>query len=250
MPILVSGELAAAKEAWHVLGGSEGRPVELLATDFTAPEGFDSAQFMVNLGLAQRDLPSNHGSLISLNAMPAQYLPRGVNWFNILAPAIGLILVGVLVYGWTYIQDIKTQNDAIQPQIDAAQIQFTQAQAKLTALQTQVKTANDAVAPVQNQVTSLLTYYSSLDTQRQMASVFVRNAWIKHPDTVALASVDFSGTTLVITGTAVTSETNVFTYAASLRDTMRFKNVVVSEVVKRLTEDTKVYVFDFTLTCS
>jgi len=249
VPILVSGELAAEKDSWMSLGGQEGRPVESLVSLFTAPEGFDMTAFQVNLGLAQRDMPSDFGSLINLNALPAQYLPRGVNWFNILAPVAAVLLIGVLVYAWTYIDDIKKETDTIQPKIDALQLQTAQEQAKLSGIRAQITQTDAAVTPIQSKASSLQSTYEGLRDQREMASGHVQNAWFKKPaTTVTLESIDWDGETLVIVGTATTSESEVFKYATALRDTQRFDNVVVTEIVKRLTEDTKVYVYDFTLT--
>ncbi len=250
VPILVSGELAHAQDSWGVLGGTQGRPVELLTADFTAPEGFDMTQFMVNIGLAEREMPgSEFGSLIALNAIPEQYLPKGVNWFNILAPAVGVLLIGALVYGWFYVQDIMEQTDTIQPQIDALQLQTTQEQAKLAGLTAQVTAADAAIAPVQKEALAVQTAYLTLREQREYASGAVRASWTVHsPTTITIGTIDWDGTTVVITGTASVSETNVFTYASALRDTGRFQNVVITSVVKRLTTDTLVYVYDFTLT--
>jgi type IV pilus assembly protein PilM len=250
VPILVAGELARSKESFPVLGGAEGRPVELMTSVFTAPEGFDASRFMVNLGLAQRDIPSEFGSIINLNAIPAQYLPRGVNWFNILAPAVGVLLIGALAYAWTFVQDVKVEADAIQPQIDAIQLQVAQSQAKLVGLKTQVTEASAAVTPVQSQANAIAASYNTLWDQRQYASYAVRNAWLKlPPSNVTLESISWNGETLEVSGMASVSESNVFTYASSLRSTNHFDNVVVTEIIKELTTDTLVYVYRFTLTC-
>jgi type IV pilus assembly protein PilM len=247
--ILVSGERAGSKDAFPVLGGAEGRPVELLTSAFTAPEGFAPSRFMVNLGLAQRDISAEFGSLINLNAIPAQYLPRGVNWFNILAPAVGVLLIGALAYAWMYVQDIKKATDEIQPQIEAIQLQITSAQARLTGLKADVTAANAAVAPVQSQGAAYVTQYNFLQAQRSYTSSCVRNASLKLPvSNVTLDTISWDGDILEVSGTAGISETNVFDYAANLRSTNLFENVVVTEIIKELTEDTKVYVYQFTLT--
>jgi type IV pilus assembly protein PilM len=250
VPLLVSGELAGKMDSWAELSGASGRPVQRLTSSFTTPEGMDASAFMVNLGLAQKGMVLDQGSIIDLNALPAEYLPRGVNWFNILAPAVGVILVGVLVYGWTYVQDIKKNNDTIQPQIDAVQLQITQAQAKLVGLRSQVTDADKAVTPVQSQAAAYAAVYTSLQDQREKASAFVRNAWLKlPPSNITLDAISWDGSTLGISGTANISQTNVFDYAAALRDTHLFDNVVVTEVIKELTTDTMVYVYRFNLTC-
>ena len=250
VPILVSGELAAHKDAWPMLAGSDGRPVELLTSSFTGPEGFDPSVFSVNLGLAARDALSDFGSVINLNAIPAIYLPRGVNWFNILAPAVAVILIGMLVYGWNYVSGIKNDADAIQPQIDAVQLQVAQAQAKIPPIQAQIKAATDSLKPVQDQAAAIQAEYTVIQNQRQYASQVVRSVWTQNSlRPVTLASILWDGSTVVINGTAADSESNVFTYAAAMRSTNRFQNVVVTDIVKRLTTDTKVYVYDFILTC-
>ncbi|XUW99513.1 MAG: pilus assembly protein PilM [Dehalogenimonas sp.] len=252
VPILVSGEIAEDKNGWPALGGPDGRTVEALTTDFRAPEGFDASRFVVNLGMAQRDLPNEFGSVINLNAIPAIYLPRGVNWFNILAPAVGLLLIGALVYGWTVVDKAKKDADAIQPQIDAVQLQITQAQAKFAGYKPQIDAANAAVAPVQTEAAAYASFYTVLQSQREMASGYVRSAWLekRNIDEVRLDSITWDGASVVIVGTAYTADEKiVFDYATALRDTYRFQNVIVTSIVKELTTDTMVYIYHFTLTC-
>jgi type IV pilus assembly protein PilM len=224
--------------------------VEQLFAGINAPADFEASRFIVNIGLVERETGSEFGSLINLNALPAMYLPRGVNWFNILAPAVGVILIGALVYGWNYVNTIKNEADAIQPRIDAVQLQVSQAAAQLPGIQTQITAANASVKPVQDQAAAIQAEYTLIQDQRQYASQVVRGAWTqKTLGAVTLASINWSGSGVVITGTATDMESNVFTYAAALRSTNRFQNVIVTDIIKRLTEDTKVYVYDFTLTC-
>ncbi|AKG54141.1 type IV pilus biogenesis protein PilM [Dehalogenimonas sp. WBC-2] len=251
IPILLSGELARETEVWPTLSGKDGRPVELLTFCTTAPEGFEMSQFMVNLGMTVRSSgDTQFGSIINLNALPAQYLPKGISLFNILAPVVGIVLIGALVYGWFYIDDIKQQNDTIQPQIDALQMQVAQSQAQLAGLRDQTAASDAAVNPIESKANALETELQSLREQRERASGHIRNAWRQLPPSTAITldTIDWDGATLTISGTATGSESNVFDYAAALRGTLRFGNVVVSEIVKELTEDTKVYIYHFTLT--
>lgn len=250
VPILLSGALARATDAWPTLGGSEGHPVEALTTPFESPEGFDVAQFIVPLGTVP--LPKDdaaNGSVININILPAQYLPKGVNWFNILAPVAGVLLIGALVYGWYYIDGIKQENDLIQPQIDALQTQISQAQAEAAGLQNQVEATGAEIAPLETEADALAAQYQSLRNQRMETSGDVRGAWNNIPSSkVTLDTIDWSGGVLTVTGTATEGEANVFAYATALRDTHRFENVIVTEIIKELTEDTSVYIYKFILT--
>ena len=256
VPILLSGELARETDVWPVLGGKDGRPVELLSSCTTAPEGFEMSQFMVNLGMTARSSGNaQFGSLINLNALPVQYLPKGINWFNVLAPVAGVVLIGALVYGWFYIDDLKKSNDAVQLEVDGVQTQIALAQADIARLQAQTAGINAditktdaATTPVNVRADAIAIQYQIMREQRELASGHIRNAWFKKPSTVTLDSIDWDGTSLTVTGMATTSESEVFKYATALRDTLRFQNVVVSEIIKELTEDTKVYIYTFTLT--
>ncbi|TFG44841.1 MAG: hypothetical protein E4H31_03505, partial [Dehalococcoidia bacterium] len=96
---------------------------------------------------------------------------------------------------------------------------------------------------------ALEVQYQSLREQREEASGDVRNAWLKIPSTkVIVDTINWSGGVLTITGIATESQTNVFAYATALRDTHRFENVIVTQIIKEMTEDTMVYVYKFTLT--
>ena len=256
VPILVSGDLANNTNAWPTLGGNGNFPVEALKAPFDFPEGFDVSQFIVLLGMAP--LPKEEaafGSMINVNVLPAEYLPKGVNWFNILAPVAGVALIGGLVYGWYLIDDFKKQNDEIQLRIDAAQTQVTLAQADIARIQAETAGVEEqtagieaAMKPVITTTNSLEAQYQYLRDQREEASGDVRNAWLQIPSTkINVDTIDWSDGVLTVTGVATESQTNVFAYAASLRDTHRFDNVIVADIVKELTEDTLVYVYNFTL---
>ncbi|MEN8615258.1 pilus assembly protein PilM [Dehalogenimonas sp. THU2] len=256
VPIVLAGELANETDAWPALGGSDGRPVELLTEPFTAPEGFEASQFMINLGmvpLAKED--AAFGSVINVNVLPAQYLPKGVNWFNILAPIAGVILIGGLVYGWFLIDDFKKTNDEIQLRIDGVQTQVTLAQADIARIQAETAGVNSQTAGIDKAITPIVTKTNSLDAQyeymrnqREKASGDVRNAWLRIPSNkVTLDTIDWGEGVLTVKGVATEGEVNVFAYARALRDTLRFENVIVAEIIKELTEDTKVYIYKFTL---
>jgi type IV pilus assembly protein PilM len=195
------------------------------------------------------------GSVINITVLPEQYMPKGINWFNILAPVAGVVLIGGLVYGWFLIDDFKAQNDEIQLRIDAAQTRVTLAQADIARIQAETSGVESQTAGVETAITPIITKTNSLEIQyqymrdqREEASGDVRNAWIQIPSTkVTVDTIDWGDGVLTIKGIAADSQTNVFAYAAALRDLHRFENVIVSDIVKELTEDTKVYVYNFTL---
>jgi len=56
VPILVSGDLAEAPDTWQVLAGKASYSVSILPSPIEFPEGFDPSQFMVNIGLALKEL--------------------------------------------------------------------------------------------------------------------------------------------------------------------------------------------------
>lgn len=256
VPILVSGDLASNTDAWPALGGSDGHPVEALTTPFESPEGFDVGQFIIPLGLVPLTKEeAAFGSMINVNILPAEYMPKGLNWFNILAPVAGVLLIGGLVYGWYLIDDFKKQNDEIQLRIDATQIQVTQAQADIARIQAetagveaQITDVETAIAPIVTKKNSLEIQYQYMRDQRAEASKDVRFAWTNNPSTkVLIDTIDWGDGLLTITGKATDRHESVFDYAKALRDTHQYENVIVADIVKEMNEDTMVYEYKFTL---
>jgi hypothetical protein len=56
VPVFVCGDLAEAPEAWQSLVGESGYPVSPLPSPVEPPDGFNANEFMVNIGLALKEL--------------------------------------------------------------------------------------------------------------------------------------------------------------------------------------------------
>jgi len=80
VPVFVSGDLAEIPESWQSLAGGGGYSVSILTSPMEFPEGFDPSQFMVNMGLALKELQpekwEGNFSLVNFNALPGAYKPK------------------------------------------------------------------------------------------------------------------------------------------------------------------------------
>jgi len=244
-PVLVSGELARDESHWPLLSADGKHPVKMLGTCFNTPESFETYHFMVNLGLATRDSGANteFGSVISINALPQIYLPKKFNWANVILPIPAIVMIAGLYYGWTYIQNMKTTDDAIAAQAQSVQSQIIKQQSTLSAIKAQVA-AVPSPTPIQNTTASLTSMLIDWNTQRVVSVESVKDAvfWATYEQMFdssgnsTLQTITFSGNTLTITGTAV-SEQIVFKYAADLRDAdvlnrNSFSAVVVTDITE------------------
>ena len=108
LPIFASGELAEATEACQSLADQLEFPVLILSSPFKLPEGFPQSHYMVNIGLALKELSPRKWvslSIVNLNTLPEVYRPKPITLGRVLFPlgiaaAIGVILfLGMLVRG-------------------------------------------------------------------------------------------------------------------------------------------------------
>jgi type IV pilus assembly protein PilM len=97
VPILVSGDLAESPESWQSLAGKSNYSVSILPPLMEFPEGFNPHQFMVNIGLALKELQLEKGGanfpIVNFNALPSAYLPK--------APQVGRVLIPITIGGFS-----------------------------------------------------------------------------------------------------------------------------------------------------
>ena len=121
VPVLVCGELAEAPDTWQSLVGSLGCPVSPLPPPVAFPESFNPNEFMVNIGLALKELPHEAGeanfSIVNFNALPQTYLPKPFPMSRIFVP-IGIIVgVGLVAYAASLVQISATHTAVLRSQL-------------------------------------------------------------------------------------------------------------------------------------
>jgi len=244
VPILVSGDLAEAPDTWQVLAGkARPSPIEF-------PEGFDPSQFMVNIGLALKELLSEkeaNFSLVNLNTMPEVYLPKARHVGRTLIPiAAAIVGAGLTFYTYTLLQGSMAQTDALRTQLTPVQSQIAEYQKEIATLKEQIVQLEPQVAPLEATAGVFETTFASLVEAREQINEDLSRITGLVPADIALlyggdgvpslpgrlseAGIGHRVEEITITGVAPDEVADIFSYARALRSSGRFSMVVISSI--------------------
>ncbi len=173
VPMFVCSDLAEVPEGWQSLGGKLECPVSILPSPVESPDGFDANDFMVNIGLALKELwqerEGANFSLVNFNALPEVYQPKGVSLTSILSRVgviVGIVLMigmGFLIYSRAeYISLLRSQLAPVNNSI-ATQIK------EVATLQDQIKQVEAQLGPLAARAEVFTTTLASLKAGREQA---------------------------------------------------------------------------------
>ena len=209
-----------------MLVGDLGSTVSPLPSPVTAPEGFKPNDFMVNIGLALKEMPADkdtpHISLVNFNALPAAYLPEHFSIARVLIP-VGVILgVGVLVLGGILVMQNRATIDTLRADVVVAEGRVAQLQRDNTALRTQVNSADAAAKTLNDTMTNL-------QQARAEMHLDLQEIYRLAGETITLGSVSHSGGSVSLSGSGP-NITAAYNYARALRNSGRFRVVWVNSM--------------------
>ena len=250
VPIFVSGDLAEAPESWPSLAGKSGYSVSILPSPMEFPEGFNPSQFMVNIGLALKELLLEKGeanfSLVNFNALPKVYQPKARPVAGILIPiAIAIVGIGLTYYAFSLLQSSMAETDALRAQLPPAQHLVAEHQKAITTLQEQVTQVEPQIVPLAATAGVFEATFTDLGEVReqvngdlsQIASLVPADiALLYGGDTVTIdvepldqAEINHDAEQVTVTGIAP-DEAAIFKYARALRSSGRFSTVIISSI--------------------
>ena len=236
LPIFVSGELAQEPEARQSLADELKHAILPLSSPLKCPKGLDPSQYMVNIGLALKELsPKKRASLsvVNLNVLPETYRPVVFSLSRVLIPLIITLGIGSLFPLAMLAQGAVGDTASLQAQVDFANQLLEVRQEKqqiqgeeITELQKQIdelEVANDSFTSVLNNFgRQQVIVNGDLESAISISTL---------PSTVDLSIISHASTELVISGMSP-SETEVLEYASALRDTGRFPQVIITSIGK------------------
>jgi type IV pilus assembly protein PilM len=231
VPMFVCSELAQLPENWQSLGGKLGCLVSILPSPVESPEGFDAGDFMVNIGLALKELryerEGANVSLVNFNALPEAYLPKGVSTSRILT-RVGAITVVALMLLMGFLTYSKfVYNSQLRSQLAPFQSTVAQQMDEMAILQEQIKQVEAQLQPVEGKAGIFDTLLTSLQAGREQASGNLVEIVNLLPGTMDLTGINYKSDSITVRGIAPT-EDDVFGYARNLRDS--FGSVTISSM--------------------
>jgi Tfp pilus assembly protein PilN len=228
VPVFVSGDLAEAQETWQSMVGQSGYSVSPLPVPVEPPEGFNANEFMVNIGLAFKELLSEkeeaNFSLVNFNALPETYVPPRFSIARVLVPVGIAVAAGLIIFGVIFIQSNRAENRTLNSQLTAAEASVAQLQKEILGLKTQASSAEAIAGELDARITTLERERATIHEDLTQIVTLAQN-------NVTLGNVNHGGRSVSVQGVA-SSEDAIFDYARDLRSGGRFSRVWISSITQ------------------
>ena len=253
VPVFVCGELAEAPETWQSIVGRLNSPVSPLPSPVESPEVFNPNEFMVNIGLAFKELLPEKGeanfSIVNLNTLPEVYLPKALPKTRILVPIGIAVGIGILVFMGFLTQSTSTHTDELRSQLALTESHIAQQEEEIATLneqieqvETQIESVAAAVELVAAEVELVeattgvfKATFTSLKEGREEVDGDLSQIVTLVPTEVNLTEVNHGGSSITVSGIAP-DEGEIFRYARDLRSSGRFPVVIISSITEDIKE--------------
>jgi len=226
VPVYVCGDLAEKPETWQSVISQGNYQVSPLPSPVELPEGLNSSEFMVNIGLALKELleekEGDNFSTVNFNALPAAYVPPRFSIFRVLVPVGAVIGIGLVILGVILILNGRANMGALQSDVTATETSVARLQSEVAVLNTQLASVGAAADGIRTELAAM---------ERGRTSIYedLREIVDLAEGKVSLSNISHGGTSITVTGTASNVD-SIYDYARDLRESPRFSSIWVSKV--------------------
>jgi type IV pilus assembly protein PilM len=226
VPVYVCGDLAEKPETWQSVVNQANYRVSPLPSPVELPEGLNPNEFMVNIGLALKELlvekEGANFSIVNFNALPAAYVPPGFSIFRVLVPVGAVIGIGLIVLGVILILNGRANMATLESQV-------TTTETSVARLHSEIAVLNGQLASVGAAADGLTTAVANMERGRTSIYEDLREIVNLAEGKVSLSNVSHGGAVITVTGVASNVD-SIYGYARALRESPRFSSVWVSKV--------------------
>ena len=231
VPVFVSGDLVNASASWPALVGKLNSQVAVLPSVIEYPENFPASEFIINLGLASKELAlekeAGNYSLVNLNALPSSALPQPVNPYRIIVPVVAVAGIAIVYLMWNTWQTTKNDIKLLEIKLTATQNQITVNNKAVATLTEQNRITQSQIQPIVDAASVFTKKLTAVSNSRLTTNTNVHQIVAKKQDAVSITGLMHSDTKTVVGIAASTAD--ILTYAQTLRDSAKY-NVVVSMI--------------------
>jgi type IV pilus assembly protein PilM len=226
VPVFVCGDLAEEPETWQTVISQASYPVSPLPPPVELPEALNANEFMVNIGLALKELSVEkeraNFSLVNFNALPEAYVPPHFSIWRVVVPVGAVIGIGLVVLGAILILSGRANIATLQSQVTDAERSVLQLQGEVARLNTEFLSATAAA----DGLSGILTTTETGRTNMYLDLVEIVDLAAAK---VNLGTVSHTGSSITVTG-AASNVDSIYSYARALRESPRFSSVWVTTI--------------------
>ena len=159
VPVYVCGDLAEKPETWKMVVSQANYPLSALPSPVQLPEGLNPNEFMVNIGLALKELlvdkEGANFSIVNFNALPEAYVPPHFSMTRVLVPVGTAIGIGLLVLGVILVLNGRANMATLESQATTIERSVLQLQGEVARLNTQVGSVGAAASGLSTAVANM-----------------------------------------------------------------------------------------------
>jgi type IV pilus assembly protein PilM len=230
VPMYVSGELGEEPELYESLASELGYRVLPLSSPLKCSKQLDPAHYLVNIGLALKELRREAGPLlVNINTLPTPYQPKPISLTKLIAVPVAIVVIGFIALLVMTLQDAAAGIDAVYSQLEAANSIIEQRQSQKKGLVENIAALEEKIAGAEAVRNTFSAAFNRLGELGNMFNGDLVATVDNQVNGINLISINHSGNGLSISGEAP-SELEILAYARNLDGSGRFSEVTVASI--------------------
>jgi type IV pilus assembly protein PilM len=233
VPIFASGELSDEPELCQSLSDELGYPVLPLPSPLpTCPEGLDPNRYMVNIGLALKELPSEEAtefSVTNLNALPEPYQPKPLSLMKVFVLPSATMTLGLLVLLAVLTLGASADITSMRGQLDATNQLLQHNLSQRQEVVGDIAELEKQIAEVGASSDNITTALDSLERRFIGINGDLGETISSLPSTLSLTSINHASSTMTLNGRSP-SEAEILSYLGRLDASGRFYEITFNSV--------------------
>ncbi len=245
--VYISGEFADDSESLESLSGELGYPVAPLTSPLKCPKQLDPSHYLVNVGLALKELPRESGSLIAnINTLPGNLLPKPISRDRLLAIPAVVAAVAVVAAFIFIIQNTASNIDSANEQLEGNNYIIEKKQQDKQDLLGEIEVLEQQISNYALVNESLTFTYEYIGILSDSVTYNMKSVVDNTVSGIEIHNIGYGGATLRVNGISP-SEEEVLDYARKIEATNRFSEVTITNINDVEDEDGQI-MKDFALT--
>ena len=209
VPILVSEELAEGL-ALDELASGLNYPVSMLESPLKCPDGFPASHYMVNIGLALKEIKvprrKRRSSVVNINALPLAYRPKPVSWAVVLTVASVVMAIGLLVPLVTMVKETTASVNSIRVGLEAKQQFISIRQKEVAEQRKEVQVLEARLSDLQADADRFKSLNSSFSRGHEAVNGDLAAFQDNLITGVVISNVNYAGDEMVLDGEALSED--------------------------------------------